>query len=312
MVIDENLRITENRSNLSELTYDKSNSSHLEDLRRNNDASTWHGYNIQTPDLNEAFFPNNHEEGPPMEDIRSPDLLECAHAPSTPGLMEETMPANIQGSPVLSPQQGKASSPSVNDDAPKADNLVNSANDNVANPNAVIMDPEQVNNATAACNEVTDHLNDNGETKHSEITSVDGISNLATPIDKSMVDAEVVNSPSTVPNNLPESGSMAGTIEEKSQPSTNQGHMEEDGTLLPGNATEFGSSLSLKSCTTGQDKASFVENTALVENASEFGSKEPEEGSSTVNPLHISESSLEPQGVFYFLVLFPMPMQTRV
>ncbi|OAY69780.1 Sister chromatid cohesion 1 protein 4, partial [Ananas comosus] len=277
MVIDENLRITENRSNLSELTYDKSNSSHLEDLRRNNDASTWHGYNIQTPDLNEAFFPNNHEEGPPMEDIRSPDLLECAHAPSTPGLMEETMPANIQESPVLSPQQGKASSPSVNDDALKADNLVNSANDNVANPNAVIMDPEQVNNATATCNEGTDHLNDNGETKHSEITSVDGLSNLETSIAKSMVDAEVVNSPSTVPNNLPESGSMAGTIE-KSQPSTNQGHMEEDGTLLPANATEFGSGLSLKSCTTGKDKASFVENVALVENASEFGNKEPEEG----------------------------------
>ncbi|XP_008788164.2 sister chromatid cohesion 1 protein 4-like [Phoenix dactylifera] len=97
---------------------------------RNDGTSQSHGYNIQTPDLNEVFFPNDHIEGPTAvpsqidfvgtaDEAASTELVECAQAPSTPGLMEETISAAAQGSPALSPQ--RKTSPVTGEEAVKSD-----------------------------------------------------------------------------------------------------------------------------------------------------------------------------------------------
>nr|XP_010908705.1 sister chromatid cohesion 1 protein 4 isoform X1 [Elaeis guineensis] len=99
-------------------------------LPRNDGTSQWHGYNIQTPDLNEAFFPRDHIEGSTAipsqidfistaDEVASTELIESAQAPSTPGLMEETFSAAAQESPVLSPQ--RKTSPVTGEEALKSD-----------------------------------------------------------------------------------------------------------------------------------------------------------------------------------------------
>ncbi|KAJ8478105.1 hypothetical protein OPV22_021832 [Ensete ventricosum] len=78
-------------------------------------------YNIQTPDLNEVFSPNDHVEGPSAapsqsfvgsiaDGVPTPDLAECPHAPPTPGLMEEMFLGNMHEGPALSPQTKPSSS----------------------------------------------------------------------------------------------------------------------------------------------------------------------------------------------------------
>ncbi|KAJ0969347.1 hypothetical protein J5N97_022224 [Dioscorea zingiberensis] len=85
-------------------------------IKKIGDTSTQHGYNIQTPDLNEMIFPDGHIEGPSsttghasgasgVADVLSPELIECAQAPSTPSLIGEAIPANIQEIPPLSSQE---------------------------------------------------------------------------------------------------------------------------------------------------------------------------------------------------------------
>lgn len=85
-------------------------------IEKNEDTSGEHGHNIQTPDQNEMNFPDDHIDGPSSttghisgvsahSDVHSPELIECAQAPSTPSLIGEAIPANIQEIPPLSSQE---------------------------------------------------------------------------------------------------------------------------------------------------------------------------------------------------------------
>ncbi|KAM0947215.1 putative rad21/Rec8-like protein [Dioscorea sansibarensis] len=89
---------------------------HLDAAKKNEDISGQHGHNIQTPDPNEMSFPDDHIDGPSSatghisgvsahSDVHSPELIECAQAPSTPSLIGEAIPANIQEIPPLSSQE---------------------------------------------------------------------------------------------------------------------------------------------------------------------------------------------------------------
>jgi cohesin complex subunit SCC1 len=98
-----------------------------DDLGGNN-FPNWNGYNVQTPDLNDMLLHNENIAGPsasyyqpspfPCDEPASPEFV-SAQAPATPGLMEETVPSRVHGSPVLSPQT--KASPSSNDETTKAD-----------------------------------------------------------------------------------------------------------------------------------------------------------------------------------------------
>ncbi|KAK1287286.1 Sister chromatid cohesion 1 protein 3 [Acorus calamus] len=89
--------------------------SNIPDSNRCDASSPLRGYNIQTPDLNEMVFPcENIEEspavpaiGPSASAIEAPptDLLVVAQAPSTPGLVEEAIPASVQEVSALSLQK---------------------------------------------------------------------------------------------------------------------------------------------------------------------------------------------------------------
>lgn len=93
-----------------------------------NNFPNWNGYNAQTPDLNDMLLHNNSIPGPsasyyqpspfPCDEPASPEFV-SAQAPATPGLMEETVPSRVHGSPVLSPQ--RKASPSSNDETAKGD-----------------------------------------------------------------------------------------------------------------------------------------------------------------------------------------------
>ncbi|XP_039121095.1 sister chromatid cohesion 1 protein 4-like isoform X2 [Dioscorea cayenensis subsp. rotundata] len=86
------------------------------DIEINENPSGDHGYNIQTPDLNEVLFRKDQIEGQsptsghissafPVDDIPSPQLIECAQTPSTPILLEGSMSAHAQEIPPLIPPE---------------------------------------------------------------------------------------------------------------------------------------------------------------------------------------------------------------
>ncbi|TVU46506.1 hypothetical protein EJB05_06047 [Eragrostis curvula] len=101
-----------------------------------NNFPNWNGYNVQTPDLNDMLLHNGSIAGPsasyyqpspfPCDEPASPEFV-SAQAPATPGLMEETVPSRVHGSPVLSPQ--RKASPSSNDETAKADTSAAPASD---------------------------------------------------------------------------------------------------------------------------------------------------------------------------------------
>ncbi|KAJ6850662.1 sister chromatid cohesion 1 protein 4-like [Iris pallida] len=82
-------------------------------MNRDGDPSHRLVYNIQTPDLNEVFRPDDYIGGPSTvpsaidtdlaaDDPPSPEFMESSHAPSTPGLLDEAIPANVQECSALS------------------------------------------------------------------------------------------------------------------------------------------------------------------------------------------------------------------
>ncbi|XP_077225640.1 sister chromatid cohesion 1 protein 4-like [Tasmannia lanceolata] len=84
----------------------------IKDPNIENDSACLHGDGIQPPDVNEVL-PHGPIEGssaePDVMDVAFPairalptDLIESAQAPSTPGLIEEAIPANVQEGPTLS------------------------------------------------------------------------------------------------------------------------------------------------------------------------------------------------------------------
>ncbi|KAK1313577.1 Sister chromatid cohesion 1 protein 3 [Acorus calamus] len=89
--------------------------SNIPDPNRCDASSPLRGYNIQTPDLNEMVFPFENIEGSPAVPAIGPsasaieapptDLLVVAQAPSTPGLVEEAIPASVQEVSTLSLQK---------------------------------------------------------------------------------------------------------------------------------------------------------------------------------------------------------------
>ncbi|XP_062211600.1 sister chromatid cohesion 1 protein 4-like [Phragmites australis] len=101
-----------------------------------NSFPNWNGYNVQTPDLNDMLLHNESIAGPsasyyqpspfPCDEPASPEFV-SAQAPATPGLMEETVPSRVHGSPVLSPQI--KASPSGNDETAKAETFTAPASD---------------------------------------------------------------------------------------------------------------------------------------------------------------------------------------
>jgi cohesin complex subunit SCC1 len=101
-----------------------------------NNFPNWNGYNVQTPDLNDMLLHNDSIAGPsasyyqpspfPCDEPASPEFV-SAQAPATPGLMEETVPSRVHGSPVLSPQ--RKASPSSNGEATKVDASAAAASD---------------------------------------------------------------------------------------------------------------------------------------------------------------------------------------
>ena len=86
-----------------------------ENVNRNDDSSQQLIFNIQTPDLNEVFLPDDHIGGPSAAhdidmdfaaaDPPSPEFDQSANFPSTPGLMEEAIRANFQEHPDSNPQK---------------------------------------------------------------------------------------------------------------------------------------------------------------------------------------------------------------
>jgi cohesin complex subunit SCC1 len=132
MDIDDNQskdEITEGYSNMEDgpSSQGKLGPPNAEDLGGNN-FPNWNVYNVQTPDLNDMLFHNENIAGSsasyyqsspfPCDEPASPEFV-SAQAPATPGLMEETVPSRVHGSPVLSPQ--RKASPSSNDETTKAD-----------------------------------------------------------------------------------------------------------------------------------------------------------------------------------------------
>ncbi|XP_072964204.1 sister chromatid cohesion 1 protein 4 [Typha angustifolia] len=289
-------------------SYEKGYSS-MEDLKRNDDPPNWHGYNIQTPDLNEAFFSNNNIEGPPICDqsaangVLSSELIEYAHAPSTPGLMEETIPANVPESPALSPR-GKTS-PSIIDGAIKADNAINSSLqdalpdstiENHVVKDAVTNDPESAN-VVHVPSPATAFIENELPTSAENNTVCNGLEGMVpeeAPADNSVLDAKVIKSPSRLPtDSLPESGvteaMSSKSVKDKAGPSV----------LDNQDPTEEGvnhSDIHLKPCTMGSNKALSVDDTTLSENVSDFIPKESEEPLVRVNLEHASVSPSEMQG----------------
>ncbi|KAJ0972236.1 hypothetical protein J5N97_020195 [Dioscorea zingiberensis] len=105
------------------------------DIQKNENTSGHHGYNIQTPDLNEVFFHNDHIEGPsptsghmssafPVDDVPSPQLIECGQAPSTPRLMEESIPTDVQEIPPLIPHEKNSPASFVNASKPETNDIL--------------------------------------------------------------------------------------------------------------------------------------------------------------------------------------------
>ena len=89
--------------------------SNVENVNRNDDSSQRLIFNIQTPDLNEVFLPDDHIGGPSAAhdidmdfataDPPSPECDQSANFPSTPGLSEEAIRANFQELPDSNPQK---------------------------------------------------------------------------------------------------------------------------------------------------------------------------------------------------------------
>jgi len=88
--------------------------SSVENVNRD-DSSQRLIFNIQTPDLNEVFLPDDHIGGPSAAhdidmdfaaaDPPSPEFDQSANFPSTPGLLEEAIRANFQELPDSNPQK---------------------------------------------------------------------------------------------------------------------------------------------------------------------------------------------------------------
>ncbi|XP_038984145.1 sister chromatid cohesion 1 protein 4-like isoform X2 [Phoenix dactylifera] len=283
-------------------------------LPRNDGTSQCFEYNIQTPDLNEVLFRSDHIEGPTAvpnqvdfvraaDEVPSPELVECAQAPSTPGLLEETISATAHESPALSPR-GKTSPLTE----PKAVSLAQQCSSGfVGAPDEPHSECGQ-KSADNLCNDivcdevkdqpVANQVNENGETLP-EVAPLDGLASVAN------TDVMIVASKLSAENIL-EPGMPLTTnntlLEDNAEPSVlgKQDHTEDIVPRSNNNAPLVNTDSHLRSCTSQLNQANSLspEDVVLVENTSEL-SQEPGGPSGTPareEALHVSESSFYLQG----------------